>query len=94
MDATSLAAYENSTLDAASNAGTSQDDINMPGYDEFADHLTPEEFIRTFWKDASNEMRGCMIAYIFEHPFDGCFTYIAQWLQHIQRTHGVINPSI
>ena len=81
------------------------DDISMPGYDEFADHLTPgsdegvhrlspEEFIRTFWKDASNEMRGCMIAYIFEHPFDGCFTYIAQWLQYIQRTHGVINPSI
>ena len=70
------------------------DNSNMPGYDEFADQLTPEQFIRTFWNDASNEMRGCMIAYIFEHPFDGCLTYIAQWLQHIQRTHGVINPSI
>ena len=70
------------------------DDINMPGYDEFADQLTPEQFIRTFWNDASDEMRGHMIAYITEHPFDGCFTYISQWLEYLKRTHGIINPSI
>ena len=66
----------------------------MPGYDDFAEHLTPEQFIRTFWKDASDEMRGHMIAYITQHPFDGCFTYISQWLEYIQRTHGIINPSV
>ena len=70
------------------------DNSNMPGYDEFADHLTPREFIRTFWNDASDEMRGHMIAYITEHPFDGCFTHITQWVQYVQRTHGIINPSV
>ena len=70
------------------------DNSNMPGYDEFADQLTPEQFIRTFWNDASDEMRGHMIAYITEHPFDGCFTYISQWLEYLKRTHGIINPSI
>ena len=67
---------------------------SIPGYDEFADHLTPEEFVRTFWNDASDEMRGHMITYILEHPFDGCFTYISQWLEYLKRTYGIINPSI
>ena len=78
------------------NSSESIDDANgiMPGYDVFADHLNPEEFIQTFWRDASNEMRGHMIEYITEHPFDGCFMYIAQWLEYIQRTYGIINPNI
>ena len=67
-------------------------DESIPGYDDFSDHLSPEDFIRTFWKDASDEMRGHMITYMFKHPFEGCFTYISEWVEYVKRTHGVINP--
>ena len=68
-------------------------DINdvMPGYDEYADQLTPEQFIKTFWKDASVEMRGCMIDFILEHPFEGDIKYLSQWSDHLRRTYGIIN---
>lgn len=61
----------------------------MPGYAEYADQLTPEQFIRNFWNVATDEMRGCMIDYVHECPFEGSIKYIAEWVEHIKRIYGI-----
>ena len=60
----------------------------LPGYSDYVNQLTPEQFIKMFWKDASDEMRGCMIDYINENPFDGCLKYIAEWVNNLKRIYG------
>ena len=61
----------------------------MPGYSDYADQLSPEEFIRNFWDVATDEMRGCMIDYIHECPFEGSIKYIAEWVEHIKRIYRI-----
>ena len=63
----------------------------IPGYSDYISQLTPEEFIKMFWSDASDEMRGCMIDYINEYPFDGSLKYVAEWITNLQRTYGQLN---
>ena len=68
----------------------SQEEI-IPGYRDYVDQLTPEQFIKMFWNDASDEMRDCMIDYINEHPFDGSLKYVAEWIDNLKRTYGQLN---
>ena len=68
----------------------SQEEI-IPGYSDYVDQLTPEQFIKMFWNDASDDIRGCMINYIDEHPFDGSLKYVAEWIDNLKRTYGQLN---
>lgn len=68
---------------------SSQEDEIMPGYNDYVDQLTPEQFIKMFWNDATDDMRGCMIDYIDEHPFDGSLKYVAEWIDNLKRTYGL-----
>ena len=68
----------------------SDDDADeiIPGYNDYVDQLTPDQFIKMFWNDATDDMRGCMIDYIDEHPFDGSLRYIAEWTGYLGRIYG------
>ena len=68
----------------------SQEEI-IPGYNDYIDQLTPEQFIKMFWNDASDDMHSCMINYIDEHPFDGSLRYVAEWIDNLKRTYGQLN---
>ena len=68
----------------------SQEEI-MPGYNDYIDQLTPEQFIKMFWNDTSDDMRSCMINYINEYPFDGSLKYVAEWIDNLKRTYGQLN---
>ena len=62
--------------------------IMLPGYEDYAEQLTPGEFIKMFWNDASDDMRGYMIEYINEYPFDGSLKYIVEWAGYLGRIYG------
>ena len=66
-------------------------DAIIPGYSDYVDQLTPEQFIKMFWNDASDDMRSCMINYINEYPFDGSLKYVAEWIDNLKRTYGQLN---
>ena len=75
----------------ASSVSREEIDAIMPGYSDYVDQLTPEQFIKMFWNDASDDMRGHMIDYINEHPFDGSLRYVAEWIDNLKRTYGQLN---
>ena len=57
----------------------------MPMYEEFADDITPMEFIKQYWNDATPGVRLQMIEYIDERPFPGCERYVEQWQDYLER---------
>ena len=63
-------------------------EVIMPIYNEYADDMSPEEFIKSYWNFASDGLRGEMIEYIEDHPFDGCARYIEQWIAFVDHNRG------
>ena len=60
----------------------------MPVYIGFSTDLTPMEFIKQYWNDASDGVRLQMIEYIDERPFDGCERYIQEWQYYLDHNNG------
>lgn len=76
-------------LAEASGSRAMQDPCDiLPGYEDYVSQLTPEQFIEMFWNVASDDMRGYMIEYINEYPFDGSLRYIAEWMGYLGRIYG------
>lgn len=65
--------------------------LTMPEYAQFNYGMTPEQFIKHYWNDATNEVREHMIEYIEEYPFDGSDKYVGEWKYHLRNTYGLIN---
>ena len=57
----------------------------MPMYEEFADGITPMEFIKQYWDEATPGLRLQMIEYMEGRPFPGCDRYIEQWEEYLER---------
>lgn len=60
----------------------------MPMYEEFADDITPMEFIMQYWDESTPGVRLQMIEYIEERPFPGCERYIEQWQEYLEHNKG------
>ena len=61
----------------------------IPIYEQEHEYCMPEEFIKYYWNDATNELRGQMIEYLEEYPFDGCEKYKEQWNDFLERYRGM-----
>ena len=60
----------------------------MESYAEFSSDLTPMEFIRQYWGEASPAVQLEMIEYIEQRPFPGCEKYLQQWNSYLEHNRG------